>query len=284
MNDDARAKELAAHYALCEAALRATDRDLWLAALYAPAARRKHLHALGAFAREIADIPAKVTQPLLGEMRLQWWADTLAAPQAEGGARAHPVADALLDTLQACGLDPKSFADFLGAHIADLYADPLEDMAALFAYCDKTSAQQLRWNARALGGAGAHAALTQAGAALGLAGALLRLPRGGGQFLPNDVLERHGVERQDVTAGVDGPALRAALAELRDLARRRYEAARTAAREADEATRIALLPAASLPLYLARMAARDYAPFGAFDEPSALRRQWRLWRAARRGL
>jgi len=281
---DGRAQELATHYALCETALRESDRDLWLAALYAPAARRKHLHALGAFAREIADIPAKVTQPLLGEMRLQWWADTLATPQAEDGARAHPVADALLDTLGACGLDPQSFADFLHAHIADLYDDPLEDMAALLAHCDATGAQRLRWSARALGGSGEHAALTQAGAALGLAGALLRLPRGGGQFLPKDLLERHGVARQDVIAGVDGPALRAALAELRGLAQQRFEAARNAAPGADEATRIALLPAASLPLYLARMAARDYAPFGVFDEPSALRRQWRLWLAARRGL
>jgi phytoene synthase len=280
----ARETELATHYALCEAALREKDRDLWLAALYAPEPRRKHLHALGAFAREISEIPGKVTQPLLGEMRLRWWADAIETPAAEGGARAHPIADALLDTISTCGLEPKGFADFLDAHVVDFYDDPQPDSASLLAYCDETNAAWLRWSAKVLGASGDHAALREGGAAQGLVGVLRRLPFGSGKFLPEDLLARCGVSRQDVAARADTPALRAAVSELRRLALARFDAARSLARDADEATRIALLPLANLPLHLERIAARDYGPFRAYEEPSALSRQWRLWRAARRGI
>jgi phytoene synthase len=279
-----RVAELTAHYALCEAALRDKDRDLWLAALFAPRERRGGLHALDAFALEIEEIPAKVTQPLLGEMRLRWWADAIEAPGGAEAARAHPVLDALLDTFDAGVAAPGEASAFLDAHAADFYEDPTPDMPALLAYCDATQGTLMRWRARALGGDGATVALGDAGTALGLLKVLRCLPRGGGQFLPEALLHRHGASRQEVSAGVDSAPLRATLAELRETAQSRFEAARAVARELDEATRIALLSVATVPLYLEKMRARDYRPFGALREPSPLRRQWRLWRAARAGL
>jgi phytoene synthase len=288
--DPARRAELARHYALCEAALRERDRDAWLAALFAPSERRRSLHALRAFALEIDEIRAKVTQPLLGEMRLRWWADTLAAPGGEGAA-AHSVADAVMDTIAAHALTHEELTAFLDAHVADLYDDPVETIAALLAYCDATAGAELRWSAAALGahvGAGddaaARVALEDAGAALGLTRILRRLPLGGGQFLPLDLLARHGAAPQDARAGVDSGALRAALGELRALAFARFETARAREKELDEATRTALLSAATVPLYLELMGRRDYKPFQRFVEPAPWRRQWRLWRAARAGL
>ena len=278
-----RDAELARHYAVCEAAVRDKDRDAWLASLFAPADRRKRLHALRAFALEIAEIPAKVTQPLLGEMRLRWWEDALAA--TDGGAqRAHPVADALIDTLDSCSLAREELASFLEAHVADLYDDPMETIATLLDYCDRTAAEPLRWSARALGAPGDAAALTEAGIALGLLRVVRHLPRGGAQFLPRDLLERHGARREDAAAGVETAPLRASIAALIERASESFERAQQAARTSDPATRVALLPAATVPLYLQAMRARDFHPFGAPRDPSPLRRQWRLWRAARAGL
>ena len=279
----ARDVELAHHYAICEAALREKDRDVWLAALFAPAKRRKHLHALHAFAAEIDEIPGKVTQPLLGEMRLRWWQDALAA-EDEGASRAHPVLDALVDTLVACRLARHEIAAFLEAHAADLYDDPMETTAALLDYCERTAAQPLRWSARALGAADDAEALTEAGAALGLLRILRRLPKGGAQFLPNDLLARHSARREDAAAGAETPQLRSAIAALVERASQSFERAKSAARGLDEATRVALLPAATVPLYLQAMRARDFHPFGLPRDPSPWRRQWRLWRAARAGL
>jgi phytoene synthase len=278
-----RDEELAPNYATCESALREKDRDAWLASLFAPADRRPRLHALHAFAAEIAEIPRKVTQPLLGEMRLRWWEEILTAT-GEGVGPAHPVADALLDTLDACSLPREEVVRFLDAHVADLYDDPIETGGALLDYFDRTAAQPLRWSARVLGARGDAPALTEAGAALGLLRLLRGLPRGGAQFLPQELLERHGARREDAAAGVATPQLRAAIAALVESASQSFERTRSAGREADEETRVALLPAATVPLYLQAMRARDFHPFHALREPSPLRRQWRLWRAARGGL
>ncbi len=279
----ARDAELAHHYALCEAALREKDRDAWLATLFAPADRRRRLQAIHAFAQEIAEIPGKVTQPLLGEMRLRWWGDALAAREA-GASRAHPVLDALIDTCDACRLGPHEIEGFLEAHIADLYDDPMLSEAALLDYCDRTAAAPLRWSARILGATGDAEALSEAGRALGLLRILRRLPTGGAQFLPTDLLARHLARREDAAAGAETPQLRAVIAALLERASEGFERAKIAARGTDEATRVALLPAATVPLYLQAMRSRDFHPFARLREPSPWRRQWRLWRAARGGL
>ena len=281
----ARAAELAQHYALCESALREKDRDLWLAALFAPAERRRHLHALYAFWMEIDEVRAKVTQPLLGEMRLRWWVDTLESP---GGRGRRPSRRRRRNGhYRRARTTAGEFATFLDAHVIDLYDDPVETLAALLAYCDATVGAVLRWSAACLGGqanAEARGALADAGAALALTRILRRLPLGGGRFVPLELLDRHGVSPDDARAGVNSGPLRSALDELRALARSRFEAARARAGGLEDATRTALLPVATVPLYLELMSRRDYNPFRWVAEPQPWRRQWRLWRAARSGL
>ena len=87
-------------YAHCEAVVRAADKDRFLAALFAPAALRRHLHALYAFNSEIARVRDAAREVLPGEIRLQWWRDALVG-QARGEVNANPIAAALLDTDRA---------------------------------------------------------------------------------------------------------------------------------------------------------------------------------------
>jgi phytoene synthase len=140
----------AAHYAHCESVIRERDRDLWLACLYAPQPARRHIHAIYAYALEAADVRAKVSQPLLGEMRLRWWTDALTGESSEG-TRAHPVADALLDTIDCFDLPRDELVALADAHVADLYDDQMPDMATLEDYCRMTAAGPIRWAARILG-------------------------------------------------------------------------------------------------------------------------------------
>lgn len=284
----ARTAELSSHYEFCENAVREKDRNSWLAALFAPADRRRFLHAVHAFTLEIAEARKKITQPVLGEMRLRWWGDMIASP-GEDGSNAHPVADALLDTIMQNKLDRGEFETFLDTRIADFYDDPMESMAALLAYCNGAYVLPLRWCAQCLGATlhgEAGAALEDAGVALGITRILCGLPNHDGSraFLPLDLLARHNISLTDIQAGVDLPRLRAVLAELRNVARARFETAKRAAPQSDGATRTALLAAATAPLYLERMETKKYHPFRPLFEPPAWRRQWRLWRAARVGL
>jgi phytoene synthase len=203
-------------------------------------------------------------------MRLRWWTDALTG-DAASGARAHPVADALIDTIERFGLPRPEVSALADAHVADLYDDQIPDLATLEHYATATSAGPMKWAARILG-APESSAFEDAGVALGLT-RVLRAPPG--PFIPADMLARHGAEIH-----ADSPGLRNTLAEVRNVAQARYAAARQAARNISVG-REALLPAATVPVYLERMARKDYDPFRALAEPSPLRRQWTLWRAAR---
>src|SRR5215475_6725423 len=111
-------------YAHCEALVRTADKDRYLAALFAPAEARPHLHALYAFAGEIARVRAAAREPLPGEIRLQWWRDVLEG-EARGEVSAHPVAAALVDTVARRGLPRDPLIGFIDAHAFDLYDDAM---------------------------------------------------------------------------------------------------------------------------------------------------------------
>jgi len=63
----------------CDALVRSADKDRWLTALFVPEERRPLIHALYAFNAELARIRDQVSQPMLGEIRLQWWEDAVNA-------------------------------------------------------------------------------------------------------------------------------------------------------------------------------------------------------------
>src|SRR5258705_5780033 len=93
-------------YAHCDALVRATDKDRYLASLFAPAAARQHLNALYAFASEVARVRDAAREPLPGEIRLQWWRDVLAG-EGRGEGSANPVARALLPTVARSARRPR---------------------------------------------------------------------------------------------------------------------------------------------------------------------------------
>ena len=75
--------------------LRGLDGDLYLSHLFAPAAYRPALLTLYHLYADIARIPASISDPMVGAIRLQWWRDLLDAA-AGGDARGTPIGEALL--------------------------------------------------------------------------------------------------------------------------------------------------------------------------------------------
>lgn len=75
--------------------LRGLDGDLYLCHLFAREAQRAPLLTLYHFYADIARIPASVSDPMVGAIRLQWWRDLLDSVAA-GEARGTPIGDALI--------------------------------------------------------------------------------------------------------------------------------------------------------------------------------------------
>jgi phytoene synthase len=100
-------------------------------------------------------------------------------------------------------------------------------------------------------------------------------------YVPIEVLERHGADPKGPAGGRGTPELRAALAEMRLHARRHLADARGLLAAVPGAVMPALLPVALAGPTLERMERRGYDPFVPV-EIAPWRRQWLIWRAARR--
>ncbi|MDC7789738.1 phytoene/squalene synthase family protein [Rhodoplanes sp. TEM] len=270
----------------CEALVREQDRDRFLAALFAPAAQRPHLFALYAFNAEIARVRDAAKTPMAGEIRLQWWRDALAG-EGHGDVRANPVAAALLDTVAARALPVEPLLDLLEARSFDLYDDPMAGLDALYGYVRKTSSAVIGLAAHVLAGPDPMVAALAgpAGLGWGLSRILQALPAHasrGQVYVPADLLRDQGVDPADLPARRAGPGLAAVLADLRGRARLELAEAERATALVPAAARPAFLPAALARPLLDRLDRAQAADPFAVVELAPWRRQWVLWRAARR--
>jgi phytoene synthase len=233
----------------CAAAVRKHDPDRYFSALFAPADKRPLLFALYAFNHELAHVGESVREPMIGEIRLQWWRETLESARA-GNPRPHDVARAMAATFAATALPQELFDAMIDARSFDLMSGTFDDDTKRDAYFDATSGNLMRLAARILGAGDRfdeHA--REAGIAYGLAGLLRN--------------QAHRKARSFLAAGSEAGAARDAQSHLAR-AKRLPKPGRAIA---------AFLPASLVPLYL-----RDSAK----DVPLH-RRQLRLLSAALRG-
>lgn len=266
------------------ALVRTGDRDRYLAALFAPVAARGALLALHAFNIELARVAEVSREPLLGEMRLQWWRDAL--QMAGRGERVgQPTADALGEAMRAFGLPPATLLGMIDARTFDVSGDVMPDWPALKTYLGKTAGASFALAAHILLGAplASEGAAREAGLAFGLTGLLRSLPlhRARGRlYLPAARLDEFDVDPQAVLSGRGSDQLDRALADLRAEARAALGRARTALRDVPRAGRTAFLPLALVEPYLAALAHRRHRPLTEIADIAPLRRLWRITRAA----
>ena len=127
------------------------DPDRWRAAMTAPPERRPGLLALYAFNLEIARAPWAASEPLLAEIRLQWWREALAGIAAGAPPRRHEVVEPLAATIRAAQLPARLFEAMIDARLADTEPAPHPDRASLLRYLDATAGGLMELAARHLG-------------------------------------------------------------------------------------------------------------------------------------
>lgn len=131
----------------CAALVQRGDPDRFLAVMAAPVAARARLLPLYALNLEVARAPWVSKEPMIAEMRLQWWRDVVASPTP----RAHEVARPLHDLIQSAALPRDVLDRMIEARRWDIYRDPFEDQAAMDAYLEDTGAGLMWLSACALG-------------------------------------------------------------------------------------------------------------------------------------
>jgi 15-cis-phytoene synthase len=270
--------------AFCAEQVRSHDFGRYGSALFAKPEWRRALLALYAFNVEIARVREQVSQPLPGEIRLQWWADMLAG-SGDDGVEGNPVAAELLLAIRTHDLPVERLSRLIDEHQFDLYNDPMPTMAALEGYINDTSsalfalaAQITGYQSEVINHLARHAGLAQAIARL-----IAALPLDASRrqlFVPLQLLQRHGSDMEEVFAGKETPTLRAALDELIGEARAHAKTALTLLPDIPPEARAVFLPLALVARDLERMARADNNPF-VLHATSRLRTLWTLWRASR---
>lgn len=268
----------------CADLVRSHDFPRYVATLFVPAAERRALLALYAFNVEIVRVRDQVSQPLPGEIRLQWWTDMLSG-HAHGSVEGNPVAAELLRTIRDFELPVEPLSLLVDEHQFDLYNDPMPTMTALEGYLDATCSALFGLAARIMGGPSDEAEhlARHAGLAQGIAQVIANLPRDSAHrqlFLPQQFLTSHGCATEEVFAGKETPNLHAVLDQLIREARQHLEMASSLLAHVPPSVRPAFLPLSQARADLKRLSRPGRNPF-APQPASRLRTLWTLWRASR---
>lgn len=268
----------------CAELVRSHDFGRYASALFVPAPQRRALLAVYAFNVEVSRVHEQVSQPLPGEMRLQWWTDALAG-LSHGGVEGNPVAAELLLAIRTWRLPVERLSRLIEEHQFDLYNDPMPTMAALEGYINDTSSALFSMAALIAGQSSAeieHLA-RHAGLAQGMAQVMASLPLDASRrqlFVPQQVLESHGCGMEDVFARKQTPKLRAPLDHLLGEARGHLRTALALLASVAPEVRPVFLPLALVRRDLARMSRADNDPFMP-RSTSRFETLWTLWRASR---
>ena len=268
----------------CAEQVKGHDRDRYLTSLFAPEPRRARLFALYAFNLEIAKTAEMVSEPILGEIRLQWWRDAIAEGYG-GSPRRHQVVQPLAGAIARHGLSRHLFDRMIDAREADFEAAPPERLEHLEAYADATAGALNLLALQILGVRDDR--LERAGAAAGRAWALAGTVRGlrhlllvGRSPLPRDLMEKHGLSHADLQS----------LKRSDSLCRLVDEISLTALKHIDDSyveeagrAKPVLLQTVLARAYLKRLAGTGYDPFDARNARPLAFRTWRLMISALRG-
>ncbi len=233
------------------------DADRFAAVMAAPVAARKMLLPIYAFNVEVARAPWVASEPMIGEMRLQWWRDALEEIAEDKVVRKHEVTTQLARVLDGEGA--RILDKLVQARRWDLYTDAFEDAGHFDEYLDATGGGLMWVAARALGATN-ETAFRALGRASGLANLFLAVPE----------LEARG--RKPVVDGRPEAISGLAKMALKDMGRHKLPKGGRAAGLAAWRTRGLLKRAAANP---------DRVIDGRLDESEFQRRLLLIWAAAR---
>lgn len=268
----------------CLDEVRRHDHDRYLTALFLPADRRAAALALYAFNLEIARTREIVSEPLLGQIRLQWWRETIDGLFA-GTPREHPVVDALGAAIRQHDLPRDRLEALIDAREADLDDGPPSDLEALESYAAETSGALSALVMQTL--AGWDATSLAAARQVGTAWAIIGLARAVGFhaqtqriYIPEELLSEYEVERRRLFDLKPSAGLNRAIEHMVDRASNYLADARSMAPDISNSARRGLLLASLADRHIAAIRKAGHDPFGipAAHAAPVLRLAWTAWR------
>lgn len=245
------------------AELRGQDRDHYMTGLFAPAAARDRLFALYAFNLELARVAEMVSEPMIGEIRLQWWREAVEGVFA-GTPRRHDVTEALAVALADAPLPEQALIGLVDARSADLDEAPFENLDDLLRYVDQSAGALVGLAAAMLGAPVPDKLSAAAGRAYGLSGIIRAIgyhAAEGRVLLPKSLLRAEDIDPHDLLQHRATPGLNRVVATLVEAAEAALDELQRARREIPRAAVPAFLPVVLARSDLALLRRVEFDPF-----------------------
>lgn len=250
--------------AYIEAQVRQYDYDRYLTGLFAPPALRPDLWALYAFNAELARVRETVSEPMMGEIRLQWWRDAVTAMAEGATVPRQPVAEAVADAVRDGTLATADLHSLVDARTSELYDDIPQDWAAFEARHAAVDGQVTAMAAKLLGAGDEE---MEAARAVGQAWGMVVTLRQSAQYaalnrvrLPEDRMTALGVSLGELYRPGGSEAQRTLLGEFAAGAQAGLHKARVMLGDARPQARSPFLLAALARSDLEALARADYDP------------------------
>lgn len=267
----------------CAEQVRQGDPDRFATAMLAPMPTRGWLLSLYAFNLELARLREAVREPMLGEIRLQWWRDAI-GECFDGTPRRHQVVHPLASLISEVGLPKEPFLAMIDFRARDLDTLPPADEGELTAYVESTGGALGELTLRISGQGSDEATTTEVGRALGRAWAWVGLARGlhphrvqGRRVVPANRLSKAPELDDDLLKAKAGDAVREWTAWLLDRAEADLEMVRARQGGLTKQARIGLAPARLGARYAAKLRNAGNDPFRAeLNQLTTLQRSWAL--------
>ena len=212
----------------CLDLVKTNDLDRYLSTLLAPKDKHRSLLAIYAFDTEICSIAGQVSEPAIGEIRLQWWRDALDTLYGQECDN-HPIAIELHAIVHRYDLPKHLFTKLIDAHQFDLYKEAMINVESLENYQRATSGAITALVCRVLIGDDVleiEHLIEKAGIAHGLAKILSQLPKQSAQgkcFIPFSLLQKYNLEVSNVLARENSRDTHLVITQLRLKIIRLYE-------------------------------------------------------------
>lgn len=205
---------------------------------------QQSIFVIYSFFAELDGLAVKVSEPMLGEIRCQWWYDIITNKTPES-----PLAEALIEAMDKHAWPEKPLLDMINAKIFDLYANPMDNKAGFEAYAGHTYSTLVHLSANAID---THAAkvFSDVSGHLGVAFCVakcltyLKIHQSRGQvYIPTEILSKAGFDADHFLASTDVTKINTCLQDFANYGLYHYGHARQALNMLDKPTKQRLFPA-----------------------------------------
>lgn len=249
----------------CGEIAREKDPDRFLVSMLAPADRRESLFALIAFNHEVAKTKDAVSEPMLGQIRLQWWREAIEECY-DSQPRRHEVVQPLHQAIEQHALPKNRFIDIIDTRENDLEQAPFGTEDELLEYAEATGGGLAELSVSVLGGHN-DATLQAArniGTAWALTGLMRALPfhlRSQWVSLPASLQNKQSITAAELRKCEGNTQISAAVRDICDLAVQQLRTARARRHECSKSAKPVLYLAGLCDGYLRQLRNADYDPF-----------------------